>query len=217
MASENVFTWIERNQSLVTGNILEVGSKRYKDHATIMLRERFGAVGKYLGCDLESGENVDKKVDLAAPFSEIENELGENQFKTIFCISVLEHVPNIFQMAQNLIKLMAPSGVIFISVPFVFRIHGYPGDYWRFTPQAIKYLFADLTFDPQDEQIISTLESNDLHHIGRTEGKINRFIFRPKSKKEREKRKNFKKVGIETSPYSMAPCMINLIGRKGDH
>lgn len=41
---------------------------------------------------------------------------------------------------------MAQDGVVFISVPFCWKIHGYPSDYWRFTPEAIKVLFPEIKF-----------------------------------------------------------------------
>ena len=43
--------------------------------------------------------------------------------------------------------LLAPGGVIFLSVPFVFQVHGYPNDYFRYTPNGVKVLFPKLDFD----------------------------------------------------------------------
>ena len=32
------------------------------------------------------------------------------------------------------------------SVPFVWRIHAYPSDYWRFTKEGVKLLFPRIRF-----------------------------------------------------------------------
>jgi hypothetical protein len=42
---------------------------------------------------------------------------------------------------------MKPGATIFVTVPFCWRIHGYPSDYWRMTPEALKVLFPSITWD----------------------------------------------------------------------
>jgi hypothetical protein len=37
-----------------------------------------------------------------------------------------------------------PDGTIFVLVPFVWRIHAYPNDYWRMSPAAIRSIFPDI-------------------------------------------------------------------------
>ena len=36
---------------------------------------------------------------------------------------------------------------MFLSVPWVWRFHGYPSDYWRFSPEALKFLFPGFKID----------------------------------------------------------------------
>ena len=40
-------------------------------------------------------------------------------------------------------RVLRPDGAFLISCPFYFHIHAYPGDYWRFTPQAIDMLLEE--------------------------------------------------------------------------
>jgi hypothetical protein len=45
-------------------------------------------------------------------------------------------------MAANIERLMAPGATLFVSVPFCWRVHGYPSDYWRMTPDGLLALFS---------------------------------------------------------------------------
>mgnify|MGYP000190823898 CR=1 FL=1 len=72
-----------------------------------------------------------------------------HRFDTIFCFSILEHVPNPFLAAQNLLGMLRPGGVIVGYVPWLFPYHAGRGlsqagyeDFWRFSPEAIGLLFA---------------------------------------------------------------------------
>jgi hypothetical protein len=63
------------------------------------------------------------------------------QFAHIECRSVLEHSKRPWLLAQNLETLMVPGATLDLSVPFVWRTHAYPSDYWRFTTEAVRELF----------------------------------------------------------------------------
>lgn len=217
MASVNVIDWIENNIEHIGANVLEVGSRRYKEHAFLNLRdliERKKNISM-IGCDLAAGDNVDIVVDLTAPFKDISKAMGNRRFDTIFCVSVLEHIPNIFAASKNITSLLNPGGSMYISVPFVFRYHGYPGDLWRFTPEAIKYLFSEIDFKDYKYSSVSTLDQDDWMSLsGKNLEKLNRFLFRPKSREEKIQRKRLKMAGENVSAYSLAPCMINMLGFK---
>ena len=46
-------------------------------------------------------------------------------------------------MADNLTRLVRPGGKLYISVPWVWRYHQYPDDYYRFSFRGIMELFPD--------------------------------------------------------------------------
>ena len=50
-------------------------------------------------------------------------------------------------MAANITRLLGANGCLYVSVPHAWKFHGYPSDYWRFTPEGVKKLFPDLSFD----------------------------------------------------------------------
>lgn len=134
----------------IRGPILEIGSKRYAEPPiSFDYRTLFPAGTDYVGVDAEPGSGVDKVVDMAADIQAIQGQLGTKRFNTIICLSVLEHVKDIFAFARNVETLMQPDGMLIMSVPFSWEIHAYPGDYWRFTPEAVRYLFDNIDFDPR--------------------------------------------------------------------
>lgn len=213
MASENVGKWVADNGRFAKGAVLEVGSRRFGEY--LDFRALLPHLSDFTGVDLEAGDNVDVVTDLTRPFNEVDAALSGRRFDTICCTSVLEHVPNPFLIADNLQRLMAPGGVLFLSVPFVFRFHAYPGDYWRFTPEAVKVLFSRLDFDREvDSNTLSSLEPEDIISVPEEFKSRNRFMFRPKDREARQERKRQKLENPDSirGTYSLAPTMVNMIG-----
>ena len=218
MASTNIDDWIISNSELIGRRALEIGSKKHKDEADLKLKEllkKNSPQTKIIGCDFENGDGVDVVVDITSPISQIRSALGVEAFNTIFCISVLEHIPDVFKASKNISELLRPRGSLFISVPFIHRYHGYPADYWRFTPQSLQYLFPEIDFINFKHSSITTFEKGDKMQIDDKKSfkQMNRFLIRPNSPEEIEKRKEAKKRG-EYIPYSMVPSYINLMGKK---
>ena len=59
-------------------------------------------------------------------------------------MSTFEHVPRFWRGFDEVHRVLRPNGAFFLACPFYFYIHAYPGDYWRFTPQALKLLLEDI-------------------------------------------------------------------------
>ena len=144
MGDVNQLAIVKRNADLVREPVLEVGSRDYGN--TPDLRGLFPGAG-WVGVDMSAGKGVDLVLDLADDFARVDAGLGGRRFNTVVCFSVLEHVANPFTMSANLAGLLADGGTAFISVPFSWKIHGYPSDYWRFTADGVKLLFPTLQFD----------------------------------------------------------------------
>lgn len=143
MGDTNQLLFAKSFESIVKGPILEVGSRDYGN--TQNFRELYSGQ-QYLGIDMQAGKGVDQVLDLADNFESIDNALQGQRFKTVICMSVLEHCRDPFKMAKNIQSLMADDGVLLVSVPFSWEIHGYPDDYWRFTPSGVRILFQELDF-----------------------------------------------------------------------
>jgi SAM-dependent methyltransferase len=133
MGDRNQRLFLEKLMPRVDGPVIEIGSKDYG--STENFRELYR--GEYVGVDLEAGKGVDVVVDLASGLG----QLKENHFALAICCSVLEHTPTPWVMAENLARLLRPGGSLYISVPWVWRYHAYPDDYFRFSPRAVQALF----------------------------------------------------------------------------
>ncbi|MGH8670549.1 MAG: class I SAM-dependent methyltransferase [Burkholderiales bacterium] len=144
MGDINQYRFVQKHRVEFCAPFLEAGAHDYG--TTQNLRSLFPEA-EYLGVDLRAGPGVDVVLDLTRPFEEIDRSLGGKRFSTIFCLSVLEHCDQPFVMSDNMVKLLKPGGKIYVSVPFAWKFHGYPSDYWRFTHEGVKKLFPTLEFD----------------------------------------------------------------------
>ena len=161
MGDVNQLAFVSKNKQRFKGPYLEVGSRDYDTPQNV--RDMVDQ-GQYVGIDMLEGAGVDHVLDLTSSPDEIDSVLGGRRFNTVFCLSVLEHCTDPAAMCRSITHLLNPGGVAYISAPFSFKFHGYPSDYWRFTPEGIKVLCPDLTFDPQ-ESVMSTEIAGDVHPL----------------------------------------------------
>jgi SAM-dependent methyltransferase len=129
--------FLERLMPRAGGPVLEIGAKDYG--STTSFRDLY-AGGEYVGVDLEAGKGVDQVVDLSRGTGSLKLE----HFALAICCSVLEHTPTPWIMAQNIERVLQPGGALYLSVPWVWRYHTYPDDYYRFSPRAVEALFPQL-------------------------------------------------------------------------
>lgn len=92
----------------------------------------------YVGCDMREGPGVDRLEDIS------QLTLPDDSVPTIVCVETLEHVFEVRRAVDELLRVLAPGGMIVITTPFNFYLHDYPGDYWRLTPSCLQGLLAPL-------------------------------------------------------------------------
>jgi len=214
MGDINQYIWMEKYKDLVKGPVLEIGSKHYADDVSINYRQIFDSL-EYIGTDMQAGPNVDKVIDFTQDIDVIRKQLDGKKINTIICCSVLEHVDNVFKMAENISSILEPGGVLFISVPFHWRFHGYPSDYWRFTPEGVKYMFKNFAFDGDKGMTSSNLKGD----IAQGTDKPNDFLLRNVKKAFPLPVRILKKLGLfknqfEDYAYVLLPGMISMVGVK---
>jgi SAM-dependent methyltransferase len=176
MGDYNQYLWVKQYASLIKGPVLEIGSKFYDRKTSVDYRDICKGL-PYVGTDLFPGENVDVVMDFTDPYADIEQKL-RTQFSTIICCSVMEHVKDIFTFAKNVQQVLKPGGVIFLSSPFAWEYHGYPHDYWRFTPRSFEYLFPEIDFVKERRSISSNID-HDIAGLEEDED-VNKFVLREK-------------------------------------
>lgn len=115
--------------------VLVVGSKLYPDRPDWRTKYSNG-----FGVDMLPGEGVDLVHDLEYPLPK--EFVGA--FSHVECISILEHAKRPWLVAIHLEQVLVTGGTIEISVPFVWRYHPYPDDYWRMTHSALPVLFPSI-------------------------------------------------------------------------
>ena len=64
----------------------------------------------------------------------------------IIIFNVLEHISNLDYSIKNLYSLLKKNGKIIGSTPFLYRVHGAPKDYNRFTKQYLQKILKENNF-----------------------------------------------------------------------
>ena len=105
-------------------NFLNIKSKKYKTVYSNIEKKR----KDYLFLDLQKKLNHKKKYD------------------NIVVFNVLEHLNNLDSSLQNLFSLLKKGGRVLGSTPFIYRIHGAPKDYNRFTKDYLIQILKEKKF-----------------------------------------------------------------------
>lgn len=114
------------------GRILEVGGRGnpYKDWFPGF---------EYTCLDLEVTEPSTLQGDITnCP------EIESGSFDAVISVDVLEHVREPWLAAAEISRLLRPGGFTYHSTLFSWRYNPAPIDYWRFTPEALTFLFKDM-------------------------------------------------------------------------
>jgi SAM-dependent methyltransferase len=113
--------------------VVEFGSLQVEPGQPNDLRPLF-AGRRYVGTDMRTGRGVDRVEDLRGLSFE-EGEVG-----TALCLDTLEHCDDPLTACREMHRVLADGGICVISSVMLFGIHGYPNDYWRFTPEGFRTL-----------------------------------------------------------------------------
>jgi SAM-dependent methyltransferase len=160
------------------GPVLEVGSKDYGNTTTF--RDVFTA-DEYIGIDLSPGKDVDRVLDLAAGTG----DLPDGHFALAICCSVLEHVRRPWEMAANITRLLRPGGALYVAVPWVWRYHPYPDDYFRFSWRGIAEIFPGITWSRMAYSTTAADEFFDITGDGfGIDNGLAKFVETPKGQRK---------------------------------
>ncbi|MEM1400965.1 MAG: methyltransferase domain-containing protein [Pseudomonadota bacterium] len=94
-----------------------------------------------------SSVNIEEKIaptHLIEPGEPVPFE--DDRFDCVVCFNTLEHIYDAQATLAELYRVLRPGGRLVITVPFIFRIHGHPDDYFRATPSWWRQTCAGLGF-----------------------------------------------------------------------
>ncbi len=119
--------------------IVEFGSLQVEPEQSSDLRPVF-AGKSFTGTDFRSGPGVDRIEDLRS-LTYADGEVG-----TALCIDTLEHCEDPLAACRELHRVLRPGGVCAVTSVMWFPIHGYPHDYWRFTPEGLRLMLSPFEY-----------------------------------------------------------------------
>lgn len=97
--------------------------------------KEFFIKSKIFTADIDENSDADFIVDICENNEKI---IQSNYFDLIFCNEVLEHTLNPFGAINEIHRILKKGGLLFLTTPFNFRIHGPLPDCWRFTEHGLR-------------------------------------------------------------------------------
>jgi len=121
--------------------VLEVGS--YNENGSV--RDLFKSAADYIGIDSRRGPNVDFVLDAHhIEFPQGYFRIETNKlFDIVVCVEMLEHDSAFWLSLPEMGRVLKPGGYLILTARgILFPVHAYPNDYWRFTAESFRLLFA---------------------------------------------------------------------------
>ena len=90
--------------------------------------------------------NIDNKNKTFIKINLIKKLVHKKKYKNIIIFNVLEHLSEVNIALKNLHLLLESKGKILGSTPFLYRVHGAPNDYNRFTKSYLQKILKEKKF-----------------------------------------------------------------------
>ncbi|WP_027136913.1 class I SAM-dependent methyltransferase [Gaetbulibacter saemankumensis] len=131
----SIFSALKINLPSFKGKLLDVGCGKmpYRDYVL-----EHSDVEDYIGLDIETALDYDKKIKPDYTWNGIIMPFGDNSFDCAIATEVLEHCPEPEVTLKELYRVLKPKGILFFTVPFLWNLHEVPHDEYRFTPFALQ-------------------------------------------------------------------------------
>ncbi len=84
--------------------------------------------------------------EIAANFPEVDlqdlKQYSDESYNAVVIDNVLEHIPRPDLAVDEIWRILKKGGFCICITPFLIKVHNFPGDYFRFTEQGLREIFA---------------------------------------------------------------------------
>jgi SAM-dependent methyltransferase len=140
----------------------------------------------YTGIDHALAKEFSYKSEAVIYYEGGEFPVESGRFDIVFHTEVLEHVADPERFMESCFRILRPGGTMFFSVPFSYRYHYIPNDYYRYTPATLERLrqragFHSISIDPQGTDVTVACHkvisiffrlTTERHHLLRKAGNL---------------------------------------------
>lgn len=158
----------------------DLGSLPYKPH-NISTSKKIKNI-KYFNLTVE--KKSQKKKTIIINFEKIQlkkYKINQSKFDNVFLFNLLEHIYNYKRPIFFSKYILKKNGLLIGSTPFLFRIHGSPQDYYRFTDTLLEKDLKDSGFQKIKVKILGsgifTMFFNSIMVYNRFFSPLNCFFF----------------------------------------
>jgi SAM-dependent methyltransferase len=126
------------NQLNLSGQVLEIGGNRLAECAIEEFPEpRFG----YRNLNLEES---DIPQTIRGDITDCRDTVPNDSLDIVVSCDVFQRIDRPWLAAAEIGRILRPGGLVIVNTLFAWRNHPGRIDYWRYLPESLEFLFADL-------------------------------------------------------------------------
>lgn len=125
-----------RNAVRVVGKALDIGGGDAPEYWQYLQRS---PESKLFSIDISARPSVIADVERGLP-------VRDGSANVVVCFNLLEHIFNFQRLVSEIHRVLVPGGVCYLYVPFLFRIHPSPRDFYRYSDAALYQIFKNAGF-----------------------------------------------------------------------
>ena len=124
-----IYQIINFNQFVFKGDVIEFGVSKLNNS---FFKNKKLNNKLFISDQINSYENSYIKINLQ------KNNNIKKKFSNVVIFNVLEHIIEFDKAIKEIKKILRKNGKVFLSTPFLYRYHGAPNDYTRYTSEYLK-------------------------------------------------------------------------------
>ena len=105
-----------------------------------------GRVSRYVGMDYPSTAYLVGGSRAEVHATALHLPLADASVETLLLTEVLEHLREPGPVLDELFRVLKPGGALIVSAPMIYNVHGAPHDFFRFTPDGLRYVLERAGF-----------------------------------------------------------------------